>query len=141
MIKFFRHIRKRMVVGQQTSSHGMRSRTSRYLLYAFGEIILVVIGILIALQINTWKEKRIERVEEDKILRNLSAEFRENLLELERVKLLQEKTIHTMDVVFDLLKKQDTLYPERSLDSILSISLNSPTFRCQCASLPSWNQN
>jgi|TARA_R110002020_G_scaffold396281_1_gene606303 sensor domain CHASE-containing protein len=49
MIKFFRKIRQRML---------SESKFSRYLLYAIGEIILVVIGILIALQINTWNEER-----------------------------------------------------------------------------------
>lgn len=49
MIKFFRKIRQKLL------SEG---RFSRYLVYAFGEIILVVVGILLALQINNWNEKR-----------------------------------------------------------------------------------
>lgn len=49
MIKFFRHIRQRFI------SEG---KTKKYLLYAIGEIVLVVIGILIALSINNWNEKR-----------------------------------------------------------------------------------
>ncbi|MAN60187.1 MAG: hypothetical protein CMC08_10165 [Flavobacteriaceae bacterium] len=56
MIKFFRNIRK------QTISE---NRFSKYLLYAIGEIVLVVIGILIALQINNWNERqKIEAVQE-----------------------------------------------------------------------------
>ncbi len=47
MIKFFRNIRKRLL---------SENRFSRYLIYAIGEIFLVVIGILIALQINNWNE-------------------------------------------------------------------------------------
>ena len=42
--------------------------TGKYLRYAFGEVILVVIGILIALQVNNWNEYRKEKVEEKKIL-------------------------------------------------------------------------
>jgi hypothetical protein len=49
MIKFFRHIRKNLL---------MKNKTGTYLKYAFGEIFLVVLGILIALQINTWNEER-----------------------------------------------------------------------------------
>jgi hypothetical protein len=49
MIKFFRHIRQRLL---------SQNKLSKYLLYAIGEIILVVIGILIALQINNWNEER-----------------------------------------------------------------------------------
>ena len=49
MIKFFRHIRKSLL---------MENKTSKYFKYAIGEIVLVVIGILIALQINNWNENR-----------------------------------------------------------------------------------
>lgn len=49
MIKFFRHIRKTLL---------MENKTTKYLKYALGEILLVVIGILIALQVNNWNEKR-----------------------------------------------------------------------------------
>ena len=54
MIKFFRHIRKDLME---------QNKTSRYLKYAIGEIILVVIGILIALQINNWNELRKSNIE------------------------------------------------------------------------------
>ncbi|WP_348719101.1 DUF6090 family protein [uncultured Algoriphagus sp.] len=49
MISFFRKIRQKLLT---------QNRVTRYLIYAFGEIFLVVIGILIALQVNNWKEKR-----------------------------------------------------------------------------------
>ena len=62
MIKFFRHIRKSLL---------MENKTGKYLKYAIGEIILVVIGILIALQINNWNEDKKEQVVEKKILREL----------------------------------------------------------------------
>lgn len=51
MINFFRQIRQRLL---------SENKTGKYLKYAFGEIILVVIGILIALQINNWNEIRQE---------------------------------------------------------------------------------
>jgi hypothetical protein len=49
MIKFFRHIRKSLLI---------ENKTSKYFKYALGEIVLVVFGILIALQINNWNEER-----------------------------------------------------------------------------------
>ena len=62
MIKFFRKIRQRLLT---------ENKFSKYLLFAIGEIVLVVIGILIALQINNWNaEKKIEK-EEIGILSNL----------------------------------------------------------------------
>lgn len=51
MIKFFRHIRKSLL---------MENKTGKYLKYAIGEIVLVVIGILIAVQINSWNQQRIQ---------------------------------------------------------------------------------
>jgi len=49
MIKFFRKIRYDLME---------KNKTGRYLKYALGEIVLVVIGILIALSINSWNENR-----------------------------------------------------------------------------------
>jgi len=69
MIKFFRKIRQDLL---------SKGKTGKYFKYAFGEIILVVIGILIALQINNWNEQRKERNLEvlyiDRILDDLEEE-------------------------------------------------------------------
>ena len=67
MIKFFRKIRQNLL---------MENKTGKYFKYAIGEIVLVVIGILIALQINNWNEFNKER-ESEKIILN---EIRDNLL-------------------------------------------------------------
>ncbi|MCO5725839.1 DUF6090 family protein [Robiginitalea marina] len=53
------------------------NRTRKYLLYAIGEIVLVVLGILIALQIDTWNEVRKNRAFEKEVL----AQIKENLLQ------------------------------------------------------------
>jgi len=66
MIKFFRHIRQRLVI---------ENRFSKYLLYAIGEIILVVIGILIALQINNNNEANKERIKELHYLKNIKTDL------------------------------------------------------------------
>lgn len=52
MIKFFRRIRQRLLT---------ENKFSKYLFYAVGEIVLVVIGILVALQLNNWNEERAQR--------------------------------------------------------------------------------
>lgn len=59
MIKFFRKIRYDLME---------KNKTGNYLKYAIGEIILVMIGILLALQINNWNNDRIERKLETNIL-------------------------------------------------------------------------
>ena len=67
MIKFFRKIRQKMLT---------ENKFSKYFIYAIGEIILVVIGILIALQINNWNEKRKDQHELINILQNIAADMR-----------------------------------------------------------------
>ncbi len=66
MIKFFRKIRQNLVMENKTGKPALPA--GRYLKYAIGEIVLVVIGILIALSINNWNEKRKARNLESKIL-------------------------------------------------------------------------
>ena len=58
-------------------------KTGKYFKYAIGEIVLVVIGILIALCINNWNEERMERREERAILKQLKTEFSANLRQLD----------------------------------------------------------
>jgi hypothetical protein len=73
MIKFFRKIRQNLL------SEG---KTGKYLKYAIGEIVLVVIGILIALQINNWNQQRILEKQSQQVLLNLREEINENKTEL-----------------------------------------------------------
>src|SRR5210317_1943342 len=70
MIKFFRKIR------QDLLSEG---KTGKYFKYAIGETVLVVIGILIALQINNWNEQRKADKAEGKALIASKNEFEENI--------------------------------------------------------------
>ncbi len=118
MIKFFRHIRKSMIKD---------NRTSKYLLYAIGEVILVVIGILIALQINSLNEERKDRIKEQDILIQLKEEFRSNLLQLE-TKIEQRNSIiqsasNTLEVMdFPINANRDSILAN------ISALTNTPTF-------------
>ena len=69
MIPIFRKIRKKMADD---------NRPLKYMRYAIGEIVLVVIGILIALQINNWNEKRKVNIDEQNALLNLKKDFEYN---------------------------------------------------------------
>jgi len=73
MIKFLRKIRQKLL---------SENKFSKYLIYAIGEIVLVVIGILIALGINNWNEENKKVAEESEYLVNLLAEFKTNHEEL-----------------------------------------------------------
>ncbi len=84
MIKFFRRIRKKLL---------SENRFSKYLLYALGEIILVVIGILIALQINNWNLAQEDRKTEKENLEALKEEFTQNKATLQEIIQLNNENI------------------------------------------------
>ncbi|MDX1472161.1 MAG: DUF6090 family protein [Flavobacteriaceae bacterium] len=76
MIKFFRQIRNR---------YFSENRFSGYLLYAIGEIILVMIGILLALQVNNWNENRKNEQEQIVFLNNLKRDLSNDLEQLNKI--------------------------------------------------------
>jgi hypothetical protein len=84
MIKFFRRIRQRLL---------SENNFSKYLLYAIGEIFLVVIGILIALQINNWNEEKQNRNKEQLLLRQLLVEYNSNLEQIDNKIFIREEGI------------------------------------------------
>ncbi|TNJ40773.1 hypothetical protein KFZ70_02380 [Tamlana fucoidanivorans] len=100
MIKFFRKIRQNLL------SEG---KTGKYLKYAIGEIVLVVIGILIALQINNWNESRKESNYEQKFLNELKSDFLYNKEELNRnIKKANNLTHNGDSIIYILsLSKKD----------------------------------
>ena len=80
MIKFFRQIRYNLME---------TGKTSKYLKYAIGEIILVVIGILIALQINNWNENRKNKIIENEYYCQLLEDL---TLDFNRLEILESKS-------------------------------------------------
>ena len=84
MIKFFRNIRRNLL------SEG---NTGKYLKYAIGEILLVVIGILIALYINNWNEDQKERVIEIRYLQNLKSDLKNDSLALLEIRAHRMNTV------------------------------------------------
>ncbi len=105
MIKFFRHIRKSLL---------KEGRTSKYFKYAIGEIVLVVIGILIALQINNWNENRISK--------NLESQYYLRLLEdVREDKVILQATINYSNEVVSHAKKAIAVFensPEANPDPV-----------------------
>lgn len=75
MLKFFRKIRQKLLAD---------NKISKYLLYAFGEIALVVIGILIALQINNWNETQIQKATVRTSLASLKLNLEEDIKDLNK---------------------------------------------------------
>lgn len=93
MIKFFRRIRQKLLT---------ENRLSPYLFYAIGEIVLVVIGILIALSINNWNENRKEAIQEkivlETLLENLKLAKKQSQQFIVDEKLMQDRLIWILDL-------------------------------------------
>lgn len=87
MIKFFRRIRQNLLI---------ENKTGNYFKYAIGEIILVVIGILIALSINSWNESRKNLAKKEILLKALRIEFTDNLKQLDTVLYYDNKVLKTI---------------------------------------------
>ena len=104
MIKFFRHIRFDLME---------KNKTGKYLKYAIGEIILVVIGILIALQINNWNDKEKLKVEEVNVLKNfqqsLSPDIEFNNFRFDKYDLTKKSIAILLNHLEEDLPYQDSL--------------------------------
>lgn len=112
MAKLFRHIREKLV---------RENRFTRYIVYAIGEIILVVIGILIALQINNWNEDRKEKIKEIKLLSALQEDFQTNQKNLQKALNSYPKIEHRLESQLTFLGNTNQLMND-SIKDFLSIS-------------------
>ncbi|MGK0411870.1 MAG: 3-dehydroquinate synthetase [Polaribacter sp.] len=91
MIKFFRHIRKSLLI---------ENKTGKYFKYAIGEIVLVVIGILIALSLNKWNTQRIEGIKHSKIFENILLDIEKDIQKLSNTK----ATLDSRKLIFDKVR-------------------------------------
>lgn len=106
MIKFFRKIRQNLL---------MENKTSKYFKYAIGEIVLVVIGILIALQINNWNNNRIEKQFETQILKEISKSIKNDIRRNKAI--LNKRVLPKKSAIEKLIKNLNSSSMES--DSIL----------------------
>lgn len=112
MIKFFRRIRQKLIGENQFT---------KYIIYAIGEIILVVIGILIALQINNWNNDRSERQLENQYLTEITSNLNSDLVNIERVLSFNKKKDSAIEMTFQLMSKPVTSQSSISLLPLLPI--------------------
>jgi hypothetical protein len=118
MARIFNSIRQRLL---------KENRLTRYLVYAVGEILLVVIGILIALQINMWNEGRKDRVKEQVVLQRLQEEFNTNLQQLDGKIQMREDIIRSSTAALDYMDQPEGVHRD-SLMAKLSAMTTTPTF-------------
>lgn len=96
MIKFFRNIRKKLAT---------ENKFLAYSRYAIGEIILVMIGILLALQVNNWNEQRKTRLEEIKILKDFQESLQTDIIGLNRATKANTRAKNSMNFLLDYMEK------------------------------------
>lgn len=118
MIKFFRKIRQNLL------SEG---KTGKYLKYALGEIFLVMIGILLALQVNDWNERRKGRIQEHRILLQLKSEYEANLAQLEEKIYMRNRGIEASHKLLSIVDNPEIFDEETYYDSWWHIAID-PTF-------------
>lgn len=115
MIKFFRRIRQRLL---------SENKFNRYLIYAIGEIILVVIGILIALSINNWNLDRKQHLAEKEFLQGIKADLKKDK---DYIDLVIQRQQPKLDVFNYLNAASTKLHTENAIvvDSLFKIYFSS----------------
>ena len=119
MIKFFRRIRQKLLSNQPNGKAG--NKFSRYFLYAVGEIFLVVIGILLALQFNNWNIERENKTKERWYLINIVEDIEYQKGDLKELKQNYEWCLKTAT---SILEDYQHLQDFSAIDS-LNYKLNS----------------
>ncbi len=100
MIKFFRKIRQKLL------SEG---KTGKYLKYAIGEIFLVIIGILIALQINNWNSERIDKKTFNSNLQFAIEDLEQDKTDLIRLTSERKRILDKAGLILQAIKEQKQL--------------------------------
>lgn len=113
MLRFFRQIRQRLL---------SENHFSKYLLYAVGEILLVVIGILIALQVNSWTEAKKLKATEMETYSSLLTSLRKDSLELVRIIDMQSRSLAGQNSILN--ETADSILHTMSLDEISEMVFN-----------------
>ena len=96
MLRVFRIIRKSLIES---------SKTRKYLLYAIGEILLVMIGILLALQVNNWNEEVQARKQEFVILEAIKKDLLANIIEIDSIILEKQRRVKGLVAIIDAIEQ------------------------------------
>ena len=116
MIHFFRKIRHNLIE---------KNNFKKYSIYAIGEILIVIIGILIAVGINNWNQNRLLKIEELKSLKSLHSEIRDNLINFDSTYNLQ---LGRKEAVQQLLFTNLSNYNLSSLDTLFRETAQNYTY-------------
>jgi len=120
MIKFFRRIRQQLL---------SQNRFSKYLLYAMGEIVLVVIGILIALSINNWNQTKQDERNACIYLSNLIIDLQYQLLNIENQFDFEQEVVQNSEELLSSYRSNNAFIVDDAFSQQLSILNNRLTFK------------
>ena len=113
MLKFFRKIRQKLVD---------EGSLKRYLIYAIGEILLVMIGILLAIQVNNWNQGQKNNKSESVYLNSVYSDLKEQSLMLEERISFENRNVESTQKAVDLI--DNNLY-NQNIDSLRRLILRS----------------
>ena len=114
MIKFFRKIRQQLV-GQ--------GNPKRYLLYAMGEILLVMIGILLAIQVNTWNENRKNKNEELKYLNSFLSDLTVDSLNYDRMSRYMSRVVEVNNSILSKFRDNAPIVEQYYKDAFRTFTI------------------
>lgn len=124
MFKFFRKIRQSLLAD---------NKISKYLIYAVGEILLVMVGILLALQVNNWNEGRKAKMQEITILENLKEDLNLDTLDIRFNLKYHKQFFQAEEQLLNLLtqvdqENSDSIDFNNALGTLLFTALHKSTF-------------
>ena len=108
MIKFFRKIRQRLLI---------ENKFSKYVIYAIGEIVLVVIGILIALQINNWNENKKQEQRAIIYANKIINDIETDLKNVDSLVVVGQRNVKAIEKYFNYFENQDPVDISALIDS------------------------
>lgn len=123
-MKLFRNIRHELAA---------ENKAAAYLKYAIGEIVLVMIGILLALQVNNWNTNRLNRIEESSILNQLKEEYKAKMDELNQKVAIRNLMIESSQKILENIYNENYDLPIDSLNVYLGQSYLTPTYNASNA--------
>ena len=128
MLFIFRKLRR---------SFFLPGKVRTYLAYAVGEIALIMIGILLALQVSDWNQAREDRTEETQILLRLKADFDENQENLIFYKEFNSGILSALKAFLEVIKPEPDTVPEDSINNFMASYQMTPPLRRKTAALNS----
>ena len=99
MIRFLKNVREKLI---------KQKEYSKYIPYAIGEIVLVMLGILLALQVNNWNEERNLKEFEKKLITEIYSALETNIATVERSIRFNEMAKSSSSLILNILENNET---------------------------------